>query len=392
MAESGSARPRAVAASGTVHWIGTGLSTGSGLGLVARAAAETIIWGRTAGKASACADRLGLTGRVEPRALTDAGLDRAVRPGDIVVSMLPATEHPALAERSIGAGAHFACTSYVSPELDEIATRAAPLGLSVLAEAGLDPGIDHLMAHVLVDDAVAAVGEGPASVRFTSYCGGIPLEANPFRYRFSWAPRGVLHALREPARYLSAGEQRAAPEPWEHTRPLTEGAETFEVYPNRDSLPFISQYGLPARWRPEEFVRGTLRLDGWRGAWQPVFDQLRTGDDEAIDAMADKLAAEYPAGPTDRDRVVLIVSLGVTAADGGAAFSGRYVLDVAGDERESAMARCVSLPLAIGLRAMLAGEVAAGLTRAAENGREARSQLDRLAAAGLECIRQDGPR
>ncbi|WP_436536208.1 saccharopine dehydrogenase C-terminal domain-containing protein [Actinoplanes sp. HUAS TT8] len=372
--------------SGTVHWVGTGLSTGRGLGLVADAARETIIWGRTAAKAAACADRLGLAGRVAARELSDAAFEQALRPGDVVVSMLPATEHPALAEHSLRAGAHFACTSYLSPQLHRIAGRAGERGLAVLAEDGLDPGIDHLLAHVLVDEATAAVGDGPASVRFTSYCGGIPVTANAFRYRFSWAPRGVLHALREPARYVSAGEIREAPRPWEHTRSLGERGETFEVYPNRDSLPFIAQYGLPERWRTDEFVRGTLRLDGWRAAWQPVFEQLRTGDDEAIDAMADKLAAEYPAGPRDLDRVVLIVALAVTADDGGS-FSGRFVLDVAGDEHESAMARCVSLPLAVGIRRILDGQLPAGLTRAADNGRDAQAQLGTLAAVGLPVIR-----
>ncbi|MFI1994559.1 saccharopine dehydrogenase family protein [Actinoplanes sp. NPDC020271] len=373
--------------SGTVHWIGTGLSTGSGLGLVADTARETVIWGRTEAKAAACADRLGLSGRVGTAELSGRALQGAVGPGDVVVSMLPATEHPGLAELASRAGAHFACTSYLSPELERIAARSRDRGLVVLAEDGLDPGIDHLMAHVLVDEAVAAVGDGPAMVRFTSYCGGIPVTANAFRYRFSWAPRGVLHALREPARYISAGEVRRAPRPWEHTRTLRQGRESFEVYPNRDSLPFVAQYGLPQSWRADEFIRGTLRLDGWRDAWQPVFEQLRAGGDEAIDAMADKLAAEFPAGPQDLDRVVLIVGLTVTA-DGGGEFSGRFALDVAGDERESAMARCVSLPLAIGIRRILDGQMPAGLTRAAENRRDAQSQLDTLASAGLPVIRE----
>jgi saccharopine dehydrogenase-like NADP-dependent oxidoreductase len=388
MSEStGTSRPRAVAASGTVHWVGTGLSTGSGLRMVADTAASTVVWGRTAAKAAACADRLGLTGRVRTRALADDALEAAVRAGDIVVSMLPATEHLGLVELCQRAGAHFACTSYVSPPLVDAAARAGRAGLAVLTEAGLDPGIDHLMAHVLVEQARAVVGDGPASVRFTSFCGGIPVEANPLRYRFSWAPRGVLHALRSPARYISGGVTREAAEPWEDTRPLIEGDETFEVYPNRDSIPFIAQYHLPPRWRAEEFVRGTLRLDGWKDAWKPVFEELRHGDDDSIDALADELARQNPTGPADRDRVVLVVSLEVTTSADGRAFAGRYLLDVSGDDRESAMARCVSQPLAVGLGMMLAGELPAGLSRAAEDGRQAQRWMRRLAAAGLECDR-----
>src|SRR5262249_39667161 len=152
-------------------------------------------------------------------------------------------------------------------------------------------------------------------------------------YRFSWAPRGVLHALRAPARYIEDAEVREAPEPWEHTRQrsLVDGGETFEVYPNRDSLPYRHRYGFSRGWQLHEFCRGTVRLDGWRAAWAPVFEVLRTGDDERIDSLAVELADRYPTGPADRDRVVLAVTLRVDDWAGG------YLLDMCGDERESAM-------------------------------------------------------
>ena len=40
-------------------------------------------------------------------------------------------------------------------------------------------------------------------------------------------------------------------------------AETFEVYPNRDSLPFMEDYKFDPTWKVKNFVRGTLRLNGW---------------------------------------------------------------------------------------------------------------------------------
>src|SRR5262245_55519818 len=97
----------AVASSGTVHWIGTGLSTGSGLGLVCDRAARVVVWGRTVAKAENRLAALGLTGRAETDAYDLAMLTDRVGPGDVVVSMLPATEHAALLRLCVARRAHF---------------------------------------------------------------------------------------------------------------------------------------------------------------------------------------------------------------------------------------------------------------------------------------------
>jgi hypothetical protein len=297
--------------------------------------------------------------------------------------MLPAPEHAGLLAACVRAGAHFACSSYVSPDVLAHVPGARAAGLVVLTEAGLDPGIDHLFAHSLIGRARAALGaDTPAAYRLTSYCGGVPAVPNDFRYRFSWAPLGVLGALRSPARYLEDGTETVAERPWEATRTLVLGGETFEVYPNRDSIPFIAQYGLPAAWSPRTFVRGTLRLDGWLKAWAPVFEELRAGDDERIAALARELAATFPTTDEDRDRVVLSVSLEVETPN--RTWTGGYLLDLVGDAEESAMARCVSCPLALGVRHILDGSLPAGLHRAAETARRSDQWLAELAGEGLQ--------
>ncbi|MEU1007695.1 saccharopine dehydrogenase family protein [Streptomyces sp. NPDC005890] len=373
-----------VPASGTVHWVGAGLSTGSGLAALCASAGRVLLWHRTADRAAEALAGLSLTGRAEPRALTPGALAAALEPGDAVVSMLPAPEHAGLLAACLRAGAHFACSSYVSPELAEQVPAARAAGVVVLAEAGLDPGIDHLFAHSLIGRARARIGEHtPAAYRLTSYCGGVPAVPNAFRYRFSWAPLGVLNALRSPARYLEDGAEATTERPWEATRPLVLGGETFEAYPNRDSVPFLAQYGLPAAWTPRTFVRGTLRLDGWLKAWQPVFEELTAGDDERIAALARELAAAHPTTKADRDRVVLSVSLEVDTGE-GRPWTGAYLLDATGDAEESAMARCVSRPLALGVRHILDGSLPAGLHRAAETAQRADRWLAELAGEGLE--------
>ncbi|MDQ0584511.1 saccharopine dehydrogenase family protein [Streptomyces rishiriensis] len=390
-----------VPATGTVHWVGAGLSTGSGLAALCEHTDAVRLWHRTAERAAETLDRLGLTGRAEPLAYTLGALMDRLAPGDVVVSMLPASEHAALLAACVTRRAHFACSSYVSDAVLEQVPAATGAGLVVLAEAGLDPGVDHLFAHSLVARARRAIGDHTAaSYRLTSYCGGVPAVPNDFRYRFSWAPLGVLNALRSPARYVENGAETVVGRPWEATREHLVHGETFEVYPNRDSVPFIEQYGLPRAWKPLTFVRGTLRLDGWLRAWETVFEQLRTGDDAAIAALARELAAAYPTTDTDRDRVVLAVSLDVRASgrgtgdtadtgdraegvDNGTTWSGSYLLDLEGDEKESAMARCVSRPLALGVRHILDGSLAPGLSRAAETAPRSEEWLRELGDEGL---------
>ncbi|EKX64653.1 saccharopine dehydrogenase [Streptomyces ipomoeae] len=372
-----------VPASGTVHWVGAGLSTGSGLASLCETAASVRLWHRTEERAEQALAALGLTGRAEPRAYTLSALAAELAPGDVVVSMLPAPEHAPLLGVCVKARAHFACSSYVSDAVLELVPAAEAAGVTVLTEAGLDPGIDHLFAHSLIARASEAIGaETVASYTLTSYCGGVPAVPNDFRYRFSWAPAGVLSALRSPARYIEDGAETTAPRPWAATRPHVVDGETFEAYPNRDSVPFIDQYGFPAAWKPRTFVRGTLRLDGWLTAWAPVFEELDRGDDERIAALAQELAARYPTTDTDRDRVVLAVSLDVQAGS-GTAWTGRYLLDLTGTAEESAMARCVSRPLALGVGHILDGSLPAGLSRAAETGERSEEWLAELRRDGV---------
>jgi hypothetical protein len=350
---------------GRVHWIGTGMSTGSGLGLVCDGT-PTILWGRTVHKAEDCLARLGLTKRAKARAFDTHALASDVIAGDVIVSMLPASEHPSLVELALEHRAHFVCSSYVSPGISAHADTAREHGLVVLTEIGVDPGIDHLLARELVRKARSATGDQPAKVCFTSYCGSNPAVPNDFRYRFSWAPRGVLTALLAPARLIHGGVEKEIARPWEAVAPRIIGEEKFEVYPNRDSVPFIQTYAFPPAWTIEEFVRGTLRLDGWSHAWKQVFAELVHASDTRISELAEQLAARYPTTPSDRDRLVMSVRLELDSETGNS-WTGEYALDVVGDEQENATPRLVSVPLACGILDVVAGKVMPGLHQAADD-------------------------
>ena len=296
--------------------------------------------------------------------------------------MLPAHLHADLARHCVAHGVHFVSSSYVTPEMQELDEPARRAGVAVVNEVGLDPGIDHLMAH----DLIAAYRAAPAYhagnvLYFNSYCGGLPAHANAFRYKFSWSPLGVLRALMSPARCLRDFTELRVAHPWDAVRTYSaplRTPETFEVYPNRDSLPFLAQYRFDPEWRVKEFVRGTIRLNGWADAWAPVFEALAARPDEAaLTALAGDLWEKYPLEPGEPDRVVLCVSL-KAERDGLPVFHRTWVLDATGDVRGSAMARMVSGTVSLAVEAVMAREIPAGLHGAPHDPRIVRHWLDEI--------------
>ncbi len=375
----------------TIHWCGTGLSAIPGLRRLIREGLPVAVWNRTPERAR---DAVGdLTGDI--RAFAPEALEEALAPGDLVVSMLPGDWHPRLAAAAIAHGAHFVSSSYVSPQMRALDGAARRAGVALVNEVGLDPGIDHLMAHDLVADYRDAPEFDPANrLSFSSYCGGIPKRPNAFRYKFSWSPLGVLKALKSPSRSLRDGRVLEAARPWEalstYTAPLPE-PERFEVYPNRDSLPFMAEYGFEEDWDVADFVRGTLRLEGWARAWETVFAEAETASEARLREMSDAFWRDHAYGEGEPDRVVLFVSL-KAARDGATLWHRSWALDAWGDGRGSAMARLVSVPVSLAVRAVLAGEIGPGVSAApserklvdrwlAETGRLAQymEKIDRLA-------------
>ena len=88
--------------------------------------------------------------------------------------------------------------------------------------------------------------------------------------------------------------------------------ENFEAYPNRDSTPYVSEYLFDEKWKVKEFVRGTLRLDGWKEAWQDIFSMLEKRSDNIeaeINEKSEELLKNNKYLPEEEDRVVLSVKL-----------------------------------------------------------------------------------
>lgn len=227
------------------------------------------------------------------------------------------------------------------------------------------------MAHELIETYRASDACQPGNVlSFTSYCGGVPKQANVFRYKFSWSPLGVLKALRSPSRSIRHFETLDVARPWDaisqYHAPLAR-PETFEVYPNRDSLPFMAQYQFDPDWRVRDFVRATLRLNGWADAWADVFEDIEGLNGPAGQArlkeMSDRFWAENAYADGEPDRVVMCVRLRAEA-DGLPVYDRTYTMDAWGDARGSAMARLVSGPVSPAVQAASGGEIRPGVSAA----------------------------
>lgn len=207
----------------------------------------------------------------------------------VVISMLPAFFHPLIAHDCLELRKHFFTASYQSDALLQLKTEIEEKGLLFLNECGLDPGLDHMSAMQIIDDAKAKREE---IISFKSYCGGLlapESEDNPWKYKFTWNPRNVILAGQATSQYIDKGELKFLPYHQLFKRLETidfPGIGNFDGYPNRDSLAYRSIYGLE---NISTMLRGTLRRAGFCKAWN-VFVQLGLCDDS--------FQLEFPEGGT----------------------------------------------------------------------------------------------
>jgi saccharopine dehydrogenase-like NADP-dependent oxidoreductase len=192
---------------------------------------------------------------------------------DIAVSLLPWQYHPQVARACLDEGKHMVTTSYVKDDMMALDAEAKDKGIILLNEVGVDPGIDHMTAMKVINRVQA---EGGEITTFQSYCGGLPApdaNDNPYGYKFSWSPRGVLLAGLNNARYKRYGDVVEVPgqELFDHVWKVNvelEGVPTdLEGYPNRDSIPYEEVYGIHPR---DVMFRGTLRNPGWCASMKQV--------------------------------------------------------------------------------------------------------------------------
>ncbi|SFO17638.1 saccharopine dehydrogenase (NADP+, L-glutamate forming) [Algoriphagus ornithinivorans] len=215
-----------------------------------------------------------------------------IQESDLVISMLPAFMHPTIAKDCLDLGKHFFSASYESEDLKKMASEIGEKGLFFLNECGLDPGIDHMSAMKIIDEAKE---KGHQITSFKSYCGGLlapESEDNPWKYKFTWNPRNVVLAGQGTSRYIEKGDLKFIPYHQLYKRLESihfEGLGDFDGYANRDSLSYRKVYGLE---NIPTLLRGTLRRAGYCKAWN-VFVQLGMTDDS--------FEVNFPENSTLRD-------------------------------------------------------------------------------------------
>lgn len=190
-------------------------------------------------------------------------LDQIVRDSDLVLSMIPPHMHVEVARTCLRHGKNMVTTSYISPGMEELDRECQEEGILILNEIGEDPGLDNMATRQVIDQVRADKGE---VLSVTSYGAGLPAfehNDNPFGYKFSWSPGGLISAAKSPAAYLKDGTrvEVAAQELFDHHWLVDlDGIGTFETYPNRDATKYLTSFELP----PDvSLYRGLLRYTGW---------------------------------------------------------------------------------------------------------------------------------
>ena len=372
-------------------------------------------------------------------------LEELVKQHDLAVSLLPATEHVKVAKCCLRNNKHMTTTSYISKEMQALHEDAKAQGLTFLNECGVDPGIDHMSAMRVIHEAEK---KGGKIISFRSYCGGLPApEANnnPIGYKFSWAPRGVLVAATNDAKYLENGKTVAIPgnELFKSPETVTiPDVGVFEGYPNRDSLPYADMYGLKD---VKTMYRGTLRNTGHCEAWYhwvnwglfnthdrsdlgnltyrrfmqgfadgagniPLGLAKKAGIEESspaitnldwlglfddsiipltsggnIDVMATRMLERCSFGPGERDMIAMQHEFVIEYPKQTTEKIYSTIVDFGIPKGDSSMARTVSLPLGIGTRMILDGTLSERGIVAPIKPDVYNPILDELAELGITC-------
>ncbi len=220
--------------------------------------------------------------------LDESQRQEIVSQATVIISMLPASFHPLVAQTCLSEGKHLLTASYVSKEMKAMQEEVTAKGLLFLNEMGLDPGIDHLSAMKIIDELKA---KGVSFSSFKSYTGGLVApesDNNPWNYKFTWNPRNVVLAGQGVAKYIEKGQYKYLP--YHRLFKQTNTYEipeygSFEGYPNRDSLQYRGIYGLS---EIPTMLRGTFRRAGYCKSWDH-FVQLGLTDDSYTIGNSSKL-------------------------------------------------------------------------------------------------------
>ncbi|MBL4593404.1 MAG: saccharopine dehydrogenase NADP-binding domain-containing protein [Flavobacteriales bacterium] len=211
----------------------------------------------------------------------DEERERLIDENDLIISMLPAHLHMSVANDCIKYKKHLATASYVSEEMKALDSEAKAAGIVMMNEIGVDPGIDHLSAMRVIDDIREKGGDLEVFETFTGGLVAPESDNNPWGYKFTWDPRNVVLAGQGTCKFIQNKRYKYIPyhKLFRRTEIIEiDGYGKFEGYANRDSLQYREIYGLEDI---PTMYRGTLRKPGFCKAWH-YFVKMGVTDDTYV--------------------------------------------------------------------------------------------------------------
>ena len=330
-----------------IHWLGVGLSSPPGILYLNEQRYDLLVWNRSVDKAQSL-----LNNKIYVNQLDISSLSKKLDRNDLIVSMLPASMHMEIAELAIKYKCHLVTSSYHDPQYEKLEQKFIDNDCLFICECGLDPGIDHLLAHKLIQEFEKENYQDIKSIWFESMCGGFPETPNYFKYKFSWSPLGVLKALNTPANHIENFSEERSEKPYKKINFIEFNNEKFETYPNRNSIPYINEYNLGKYSNIlEHFERGTIRLEGWSKAWNEIFKNIEDKID--LETLSKKLWEENQYDNLENDRVLLYVKIRSKDSNNNEIFNKTLYLDESRPIVNSAMSQCVSYTVAFTIECIM---------------------------------------
>ena len=364
-----------------IHWLGVGLSSPPGILYLNEQRYDLLVWNRSVDKAQSL-----LNNKIYVNQLDISSLSKKLDRNDLIVSMLPASMHMEIAELAIKYKCHLVTSSYHDPQYEKLEQKFIDNDCLFICECGLDPGIDHLLAHKLIQEFEKENYQDIKSIWFESMCGGFPETPNYFKYKFSWSPLGVLKALNTPANHIENFSEERSEKPYKKINFIEFNNEKFETYPNRNSIPYINEYNLGKYSNIlEHFERGTIRLEGWSKAWNEIFKNIEDKID--LESLSKKLWEDNQYDNLENDRVLLYVKIRSKDSNNNEIFNKTLYLDESRPIVNSAMSQCVSYTVAFTIECIMNSKNKKGIHRIFHDVKNVDYILNKLNECGIK-IRQ----
>ena len=313
---------------------------------------------------------------------------------DVVLSALPYAFNYRVAEQAVDAGAHYCDlggNAGVVEQQRALHERAVHVGVSVIPDCGVAPGMVNILAQAGIDAL-----DGVASVRM--FVGGLPQQPMPpLNYQIVYSMQGVLDYYTTPSVVLDDGElaARDALSDVEEVRfPEPVGRlEAFHTPGGGSSMPYRYRGRIPLM----EYK--TLRYPGHAHIMRAIRDLGLLAEEPVRIAGSDVSPREFfievvsPKLRADDVPDLVALRVDVTGEDAGMPKTVRFdLLDRYDTEHGiTAMMRTTGYSLAVTALMQVDGRVRERGVHTPDEAIPAGSYISELAARGIAIERTDFP-